>query len=275
MERTMTKRILLNGFMIAASIAAMSLAVMPATVSAAGSRFSNSTTTRDANNNICLNFEDVEVILPSDWAGKCRMVTYSDFVSFYHLASNDKLREEGYSTGGLLFNINYSTDQGYVNGPDYMTIGASDGGYYYATFPTDVQAYTGDQTIASEYFALFSDIEWIKANMSLVHYGDSEAVWVDPDSSDEYIFPQSSSEYLTAEDFAGMDAKQIQMAINEIYARHGRKFVMTDVQEYFNSLSWYVGTVEAADFDVSVMNQYEGANINLMVELLEFANQNG
>lgn len=271
----MTKRLFLNGLIIAASIAAMTFVTMPTTVSADGSRFGGSTTTRDTNNNICLNFDEVEVILPSDWAGKCRMVTYSDYVSFYHLASNDKLREEGYSTGGLLFSIYYTTDQGYTNGPNYMTIGAADGGYYYAAFPTDVQAYMDDQAIASEYFDLFSDMDWIQENMSLVHYGDSETVWVDPDAGDEYIFPQSSSEYLTAEDFAGMDAQQIQMAINEIYARHGRKFVMQEVQAYFDALSWYEGTVEAADFDVSVMNQHEGANINLMVELLAIANQNG
>ena len=154
-----------------------------------------------------------------------------------------------------------------------MEIGKTSEGYYYATCPTDVQAYVGSQTIASEYFSLYEDMDWIKDNMYIVYYGGDDEVWTDSDPSDEYIFPQSSTEYLSYEDFAGMTAEQIQMAINEVYARHGRKFVMTEVQEYFDSLSWYEGTVEANSFDISVMNQYEGANINLMVELLAKAKQ--
>lgn len=262
---TMKKHLIWKGFLTAASIAAMTFATMTTTVSAEGSRFS-STTSRDENNNICINFDEVEVILPSDWAGKCRMVTSSDRVTFYHLASHDMYKQEGDSTGGWLFDINFSSDTGFTDNPNYMEIGKTDEGYYYATFPTDVQAYVGDQSIASEYFNLSEDMDWIKENIFLVFNGDSGEVWTDPDAEDEYIFPQSSSEYLSSEDLAGMDADQIQMAINEIYARHGRKFVLKNVQEYFDSLSWYEGTVEAADFDVSVMNQYEGANINLMVK---------
>ena len=66
-----------------------------------------------------------------------------------------------------------------------------------------------------------------------------------------------------------MSADEIQMAITEIYARHHRTFVLQEVQDYFNSKSWYSGTIEAADFDVSVMNTYECANINLMVDYLK------
>lgn len=260
----MKKHLIWKGILTAASIAAMTFATMTTTVSAEGNRFS-STTSRDANNNICINFDEVEVILPSDWAGKCRMVTSSDSVNFYHLDSHDKFKEEGFA-GGRLFGIYFSTAQDYTDNPDYMDIGMTDEGYYYATFPTDVQAYTNDAAVASEYFSLYEDMDWIKENIFLVYHGDSQETWVDSDTSDEYIFPQSSSEYLELEDLAGMDADQIQMAINEIYARHGRKFVLQHVQEYFDSLSWYEGTVEAADFDVSVMNQYEGANINLMVK---------
>lgn len=263
---TMKKQLIWKGFLTAASIAAMTFATMTTTVSAVSSRFGGSTTTRDANNNICINFEEVEVVLPADWAGKCRMVTSSDRVTFYHLGSNDMYRQEGIDTAGTLFAVNFSTDLSYTDNPDYMDIGETDEGYYYATFPTDVQAYTDDANVASEYFALYADIDWISENISLVYYGDDSAVWTDSDPSDEYIFPQSSDEYLTVADMEGMDADQIQMAINEIYARHGRKFVLEHVQEYFDALSWYEGTVEAADFDVNVMNQYEGANIGLMVK---------
>lgn len=268
----MTKQVIWKGFLTAAGIAAMTFATMTNTVSAAGERFS-STTTRDANNDICINFDEVEVTLPADWAGKCRMITSSDHVSFYHLSSNDRFREEGYEYGGWLFDITFGTNFDFMDYGNYMEIGRTDEGYYYATFPTDVQAYLDDAATASEYFDLYADMEQIQDSMFLVYNGDSDTEWIDCDPDDEYMLPQSSSEFLTLDDISGMDKQQLQMAINEIYARHGRKFVLKEVQEYFDALSWYHGTVEAADFDVNVMNQYEGANINLMVERMSKVNK--
>lgn len=261
----MTKQLIWKGFLTSVSIAAMAFAAMTTTVSAAVGRFS-STTTRDADNNICINFDEVEVTLPSDWAGKCRMVTSSDHVSFYHLASNDKYKADGYEYGGWLFDITFSTDRDYEYYANYMEIGKTDEGYYYATFPTDVQAYLSDAETASEYFDLYADIDKVQDSMFLVYNGGETYTWIDPDPSDEYILPQSDSEYLELDDIADLDTKQLQMAINEIYARHGRKFVMKEVQEYFDSLSWYEGTIEADDFNTEVMNDCEWSNINLMVE---------
>ncbi|MCC8137573.1 MAG: YARHG domain-containing protein, partial [Clostridiales bacterium] len=60
-----------------------------------------------------------------------------------------------------------------------------------------------------------------------------------------------------------------QMAINEIYARHGRRFNKESVQEYFDSMSWYTGTVDPDDFDTAVLNTYETANIALLLEVKE------
>lgn len=263
----MTTQLIWKGFLTAASIAAMTFVTMTNTVSASGERFS-STTARDTNNNICINFDEVEVTLPSDWAGKCRMVTSADHVSFYHIASNDNYKAEGSEYGGWLFDITFSTDHDYVNYANYMEIGQTEEGYYYATFPTDVQAYLDDAAIASEYFALYADIDDVKDSMFLVYNGGETYTWIDPDPSNEYILPQSDCEYLDLYDIADLDTKQLQMAINEIYARHGRRFVMKEVQEYFDSLSWYEGTIEADNFNTDVMNQCEWSNINLMVERL-------
>lgn len=262
---------ILKGIFTAASIAAMTLAAMPTTVSAESSRFS-STTSRTENGDICINFEEVEVILPSDWAGLCRMVTSSDQVTFYHVQSQDSYRQEGIEGSGWLFAIHFTSNpdfSGYPN--DFLTIGETAEGFYYTTSPSDVQAYVNDQAIASEYFSLFEDVDWIQENISLVYYEEGGDSWTEETLSDEYIFPQSADSYLTSEDLSGMSADDIQMAINEIYARHNRKFVMKEVQEYFDSKSWYEGTVEADDFDISVMNTYEGANINLMVTALKKA----
>ena len=44
-------------------------------------------------------------------------------------------------------------------------------------------------------------------------------------------------------------------AKNEIYARHGRKFQASELNNYFNSLDWYHGTIEPDNFTESLVNQ--------------------
>jgi len=221
-----------------------------------------STTSRDENNNICIEFEEVQVVLPSDWAGKVQMNISSDYVSFYHIGSRNAWTEElGYDNGGHLFTIAYTEDTDYLDLPSYMVIGYTSEGTYYAEFPTDYQAYTGDSSIEEEYNSLSADMDWVKANLTL-----TIDVIIEIDS--EYIFEDSASAYLTESDLSGLTADEVQMAINEIYARHHRTFYLDDVQEYFDSKSWYSGFIDPDDFDVSVMNIYESANINLMVDYL-------
>ena len=81
----------------------------------------------------------------------------------------------------------------------------------------------------------------------------------------EYFFPESSSRYLTDEEINAYSSAQLELAKNEIYARHGRRFVTEYIADYFNSKSWYQGTIDPETFDAeqgSVFNEYEIANIN-------------
>jgi Sec-independent protein translocase protein TatA len=90
---------------------------------------------------------------------------------------------------------------------------------------------------------------------------------VDSEEEDsEYILENSDSIYLTKEDLEGLDAEQCRLARNEIYARHGRMFDDEELQAYFDSLSWYEGTIPAADFNEGMLNDYEIANRDLIVE---------
>ncbi|MCD7760464.1 MAG: SH3 domain-containing protein, partial [Clostridiales bacterium] len=85
-----------------------------------------------------------------------------------------------------------------------------------------------------------------------------------------YILPYSNSKYYTASELSGLSKSQLRLARNEIYARHGRKFTDSDLQSYFNSCSWYSGTIDAATFDANIssyLNSYEIANLSLIVEL--------
>ena len=81
---------------------------------------------------------------------------------------------------------------------------------------------------------------------------------------EEYIIPDSDKRYLTDEDLQGMDESQLRFARNEIYARHGRSFQTPDLNNYFNSKSWYDGYIPMESFDDSVLNEYEKANLELI-----------
>lgn len=59
--------------------------------------------------------------------------------------------------------------------------------------------------------------------------------------------------------------EESRIARNELYARHGRRFDDEELQGYFDSCDWYEGTIVPADFDDSVLNEYEVANRDLIV----------
>lgn len=85
----------------------------------------------------------------------------------------------------------------------------------------------------------------------------------------EYYCPDSDWRYYTEDDVAWMnhDRDYLQMAINEIYARHGFNFQTPEIRAYFESKSWYVCTCEPGGFDTSVLSACEMENIMLFEEL--------
>ena len=55
------------------------------------------------------------------------------------------------------------------------------------------------------------------------------------------------------------------IARNEIYARHGRKFNDSELQEYFNGKSWYNGTIAPENFNAdAILSDIEQANLKLI-----------
>lgn len=82
--------------------------------------------------------------------------------------------------------------------------------------------------------------------------------------SSQSIIPYSSSRYLSVSDVAGLSSYELMLARNEIFARHGRRFDNPELQQYFNSKSWYRGAVSPSAFNASVLNPYEKANIELI-----------
>ena len=59
-------------------------------------------TSRDAENDILVDFKEVQITLPSSWAGKCQVSTATDSASFFHIQSRKLWTASlGYENGGF------------------------------------------------------------------------------------------------------------------------------------------------------------------------------
>ena len=96
----------------------------------------------------------------------------------------------------------------------------------------------------------------------------------DETENSEYILPESDTRYVDQDEIDQLTKNEVRLAINEIYARHGRKFDSKELQNYFGSKSWYNGTVNAADFKETVFNEYEKKNAEFLKQK-EFAMHDG
>ena len=86
-------------------------------------------------------------------------------------------------------------------------------------------------------------------------------------NTEDYIFPNSSSVLLTDAEVSGISKDQLRIGRNEILARHGRRFNDQALQQYFDSKSWYNGTIRPDEFDANLdsrLNDVERANIEII-----------
>lgn len=85
----------------------------------------------------------------------------------------------------------------------------------------------------------------------------------------DYILPTSNSAYITESDLDGFTKEKLRLALNELYARYGYIFADEELKAYFESKSWYQGTIENGSFDESVFNEYETKNKDTIVQYME------
>ena len=83
--------------------------------------------------------------------------------------------------------------------------------------------------------------------------------------NNEYILPESSTRLLERKDLENLSAEQCRLARNELYARHGRMFDDAALQSYFESCSWYQGSIPAANFSDTVLSEIEVKNRDFIV----------
>lgn len=79
-----------------------------------------------------------------------------------------------------------------------------------------------------------------------------------------YLLPSSSYVYLDSASVAGWPAQVVCYAKNEIYARNGRQFVSTELQNWFNMQYWYTPIYTPEQFSDSMLNPYETANVQML-----------
>lgn len=86
-------------------------------------------------------------------------------------------------------------------------------------------------------------------------------------NASEYIFPYANERLITRGEYESLDAETLRLAINEIYARHGRQYDTQDLNAYFSSKSWYRPQYSKSEFDKiesQVLNSYERENIKIL-----------
>lgn len=86
-------------------------------------------------------------------------------------------------------------------------------------------------------------------------------------TDNSYIFANSSSSYLSKSDVSALSNNNLNLALNEIYARRGRIFKDSALSSYFSSKSWYTPKYTSEEFSKNVtFNNYEQANLQLMID---------
>lgn len=79
-----------------------------------------------------------------------------------------------------------------------------------------------------------------------------------------FIFAKSSTALLTKDEIDSLSRYELYMAVQEIYARHGKKFSDVILSQYFNRQEWY--RPYEKNFSKESLSEIEEANIRLLTQ---------
>ena len=102
--------------------------------------------------------------------------------------------------------------------------------------------------------------------LEIVDYWENVREARDVSNVNEPLFA-TNKQYYTKENFENEPKLVIHLAKNEIYARHGYIVKNEDLYNYFMGCVWYNPTCKAEDFDDSVLNEYEKANLEILASM--------
>ena len=200
-------------------------------------------------------WNEITINIPENWADKYIIEEDEDGFSIYHKASDEK--EKGY---GYLCSVRRSAQWMNYGIGEKLLAYTDDGTLYYMIQPTDVTGYMDDEQVFAEFSSLAEDVPMlatsIEINASNCHY-----------DAEQYMIPVSNILPITREDLVNMSDNELWIARNEIFARHGRKFLNDYLQNYFDSCSWYVPVEDKVD--EGLLNQIEKDNLDLIIAMEE------
>lgn len=197
-------------------------------------------------------WQEITVTLPEDWVGRCVIREDEYGFSYYQKASYETDDTLGYVCGFFRTDEPVEYDHGRT-----LIAYTDDGTLYYMMEPTDVPCDTEDEKIAGEYLRMCQQVPQLKNSLQIAASGVHG-------NADEYLLPTSSIFELDPSEYVGLPDNFLWIARNEIYARHGRQFDNMYLQQYFDRCTWYEGTIPAAEFQESVLNQTERKNLQLL-----------
>lgn len=150
--------------------------------------------------------------------------------------------------------------------------GCENGNYY-------LQGETATAAEYDEFVADFTEAQWYSFDSSNLENAEDtgetqnasqntfQALAPSVVGESSYTMFPYQYEYLAEEDFKYMPKDLLRIARNEIYAMHGYIFKAEDLKEFFSYKDWYEGTVNASDWQDSVLNEYEKKNLELISKL--------
>lgn len=138
---------------------------------------------------------------------------------------------------------------------------------------------TDETNIAREYYViaknaqkLYDDLK--KENPDNIFNSDKGSVEYDTTSPYEDNTGSSqksdnkelnaSSRYISRSDLSGMTLDEVQLAINEIYAKHGYYFSEEPYKSIFESYDWYSPDTTNMDVVGNRLNEYENQNLKVL-----------
>ncbi len=87
------------------------------------------------------------------------------------------------------------------------------------------------------------------------------------DTAYGYILPDSARRVYYADELMNMPLQVLCYAKNEIYARNGRMFQSSELQNYFAAQHWYTALYQPDQFTSEMLNVYEQENLMLLSNL--------
>lgn len=193
-------------------------------------------------------WEEITVTIPESWKEKYVIRTSEDGFYFFQKSSNDINEGMGFLCGF------YRNTVDVLDGIEMTPLAYTDDTLYCVSYPTDVSYYQENENIANEYKQMAKELSLMEKSIHIV----KDNVSYDPD---EYVLPMSNTKLYSKEYLICFDNNRLRIARNEIYARHGFEFENIYLQRYFESCSWYEGTVATGKFDESILNENEKSNL--------------